>query len=77
MTSDGPNGPFSDLIFTLPDPGIPRVCPSIRPYLYQVLDIPTLQIGVETAAAGREGTTVILLKKFELKTAQSQAEIWR
>jgi len=26
----GPNGPFSDLRFTLPDPRIPRDCPSIR-----------------------------------------------
>ena len=26
----GPNGPFSDLRFTLTDPRIPRVCPSIQ-----------------------------------------------
>jgi len=43
------NGSFSDLRFTLPDPGIPRVCPSFRPCLYQVFNT-----AGEQGGAGKE-----------------------
>ena len=33
----GPNGAFSDLKFTLADPGNPKLCPSVRLYSYQEL----------------------------------------